>query len=262
MKKIFLVLLFISLLFCGCSKKEQTYKDDLTKITERGNLIVGVRDDTAPFGFRDKNGNLIGLDIDIAKTIAKNILGDENKINLVPVTASNRIGKLNSGEVDILVATMSITDNRLQILDFSNPYYIAGQAILTKSSSKATRLKDFKGKKLIIVFGSTSEENLRTNVPDIEVLGFKTYNEAYNALKAGKADGIVSDDTILMGYTLNDKSVKLLPKRYSQEPYAVAFRKEKESQRLIEKVDYIIDSMQNTGKLRKLQEKWGINKGS
>ena len=260
MKKIFLALLVLCLFFCGCIKKEKTvYKDDLAKISEKGQIVIGVRDDTAPFGFKDKNGNLAGLDIDIAKYIAKNILGDENKIKFVPVTASNRIGKINSGEVDILIATMSITENRQQILDFSIPYYMAGQAILTKSSNKATGLRDFKGKKLIIVFGSTSEENLRTNVPDIEVIGFKTYNEAYNALKSGKADGIVADDTILMKYAINDKSVKLLPKRYSQEPYAVAFRKEKESARLQEKVNYIIDNLQSSGKLSKMREKWGIN---
>lgn len=257
MKKLFLALLILCLFICGCSKKEKP-KDDLTKITERNELIVGVRDDTMPFGFRDKNGNLVGLDIDLAKIIAKNIVGNENKIKFVPVTASNRIEKLSSGEVDILIATMSITDQRQQILYFSSPYYIAGQAILTKKSNNAIGLRDFKGKKLIVVFGSTSERNLKTNVPEVEVIGFKTYTEAYNALKSGKADGIVSDDTILIGYALNDTTLKILPKRYSQEPYAIAFRKEKESERLLERVNYIIDNMESTGKLRKLQEKWGI----
>ncbi len=259
MKKLFLALLFISLLLCGCGKKEQPKpQDDLSKIIERGKIIVGVRDDTMPFGYRDKNGNLTGFDIELSKIIAKNILGDENKVNFVPVTASNRISKLLSGEVDILVATMTITEQREQILNFSIPYYIAGQTILTKSSSKATGLMDFENKKLIVVFGSTSERNLRTNVPNVEVLGFKTYKEAYNALKAGKADGIVADDTILLSYALSDKSVKLLPKRFSQEPYAVAFRKEAESSELINRVDYIIDSLQSSGQINKLLEKWGI----
>ena len=103
---------------------------------------------------------------------------------------------------------------------------------------------------------------MRINVPDIELLGFKTYNEAFNALKAGKAEGIISDDTILIGYALKDKSVRLLSKRFSQEPYAVAFRKEKESARLKEKVDYILDNLQSTGQLTKLQEKWGIKNNS
>lgn len=257
MKKIILSFLFLCLICSACGKKESKI-DTLGQIAKRDKLIIGVRDDTAPFGFRDKNGNLIGYDIDLANIIAKGILKDEKKVEFVPVTASNRIMKLNSGEVDILIATMSITEQRQQILDFSMPYHIAGQAILTNRASKATSLKDFEGKKLIIVFGSTSENNLRTNVPEVEILGFKTYKDAFNALKAGKAQGIVADDTILYNLALNDGSVKILPKRYSQEPYAVAFRKEKESVRLIREVDYIIDNLQSTGRLSKMREKWNI----
>ena len=258
MKKIFLLLLVLCLFFCGCGKKNTEPANDLETIMKRGHIIVGVRDDTAPFGFKDEKGNYTGFDIDLAKTIAQAIFGDENKISFVPVTASNRISILNSGEVDILVATMSITDQRRQFLNFSRPYYTAGQAILTKSTSKATNLKDFRGKKLIIVFGSTGEEDLRANAPDIEILGFKTYKEAYNALKAGKADGIMADDTILMGFAYNDKSVKILPKRYSQEPYAVVFRKEPESETLLNKIDYIVETLQTTGRMNKLKEKWGL----
>lgn len=258
MKKILLVILLLFLFVCGCGKKTQP-EDDLTKITKRGNIIVGIRDDTAPFGFLDEKGNLKGFDIQLAKIIAKNILGDENKIKFVPVTASNRIGKLISEDVDIIIATMSITEQREAILDFSNPYYIAGQAILTNSSSKASSLTDFKNKKLIVIFGSTSERNIRRNMPEIKIMGYKTYKEAYKALKEGKADGIVGDDAILLNLAYNDKSVKLLPKRYSQEPYAIAFRKDVNSQRLLEKVNLIIDDLQDSGELEKMQSFWKIN---
>lgn len=257
MKKLVLALLFLCLICCGCGKKAPT-KDDLNTVIQRDKLIVGIRNDAPPFGFKDKNGFTIGYDADLAKLIAKGILGDEKKVEFVPVTASNRIMKLNSGEVDCLVATMSITPQRQQFLNFSSPYYMAGQAILVKRVSKATSLHDFSGKKLIIVFGSTSEKNLRSNVPEVSVIGYKTYQEAYNALKSGKADGIVADDTILLGFSTNDKSVKLLPKRYSKEPYAVVFRKDDSSLNLNTKVNYIIDNLQSSGKLNRLQEKWKI----
>lgn len=260
MKNIVILVLLICVLLCGCGKKK-TVEDDLSKIEKRGKIIVGVREDAPPFGFRNKEGQLVGYDIDLSKSIAKALLGNENAIELVPVTASNRILKLTSGEVDILTATMSITNQREQILDFSYPYYIAGQAILVRSSSKATGLRDFRGKKLIIVFGSTSERNLRTNVPEVDIIGFKTYNDAYKALKAGKAEGIVADDTVLMGYAINDKSVRLLKKRYSKEPYAVTFRKGDENKRLLNKVNYVIDDLQNSKKLNKMQEKWQISNG-
>lgn len=257
MKKIVLALLLLCLICCGCGKKAPA-KDDLNAIIQRDKLIVGIRNDAPPFGFKDKDGFTIGYDADLAKLVAKAILGDEKKVEFVPVTASNRILKLNSGEVDCLIATMSITAQRQQILNFSSPYYMAGQAILVKNSSKASSLRDFSGKKLIIVFGSTSERNLRSNVPEVTIIGYKTYQEAYNALKAGKADGIVADDTILLGFSTNDKSVKILPKRYSKEPYAVVFRKDEASSNFNSKVDYIIENLQSSGKLNRLQEKWKI----
>lgn len=257
MKKIVLALLFLCLICCSCGKKS-VISDDLTTITQRDRLIVGIRNDAPPFGFKDKNGFTVGYDADLARLIAKGILGDEKKVEFVPVTASNRIMKLNSGEVDCLIATMSITTQRQQFLNFSTPYYMAGQAILVRSSSKATSLRDFTGKKLIIVFGSTSEKNLRSNVPEVTVIGYKTYNDAYNALKNGKADGIVADDTVLLGFSTNDKSVKLLPKRYSKEPYAVVFRKDDASINFTNKVNYIVENLQSTGRLNRLQEKWKI----
>lgn len=257
MKKIVLALLFLCLICCSCGKKS-VINDDLTTITQRDRLIVGIRNDAPPFGFKDKNGFTVGYDADLARLIAKGILGDEKKVEFVPVTASNRIMKLNSGEVDCLIATMSITTQRQQFLNFSTPYYMAGQAIMVRSSSKATSLRDFTGKKLIIVFGSTSEKNLRSNVPEVTVIGYKTYNDAYNALKNGKADGIVADDTVLLGFSTNDKSVKLLPKRYSKEPYAVVFRKDDASINFTNKVNYIVENLQSTGRLNRLQEKWKI----
>lgn len=256
-KKIILLLICFCFIFSGCGKKASE-NDDFANVIKRDKLIVGVRDDAPPFGFKDEKGNLVGYDIDLAKIIAKDILGNENKIEFVPVTASNRIMKLSAGEVDFLIATMSITNQRQQILDFSVPYFVAGQAILVNSSSKATSLSDFEGKKLIIVFGSTSERNLRTNVPEVTVIGYKNYNDAYRALKQNKADGIVADDTILLSYVLKDKSVKLLPKRYSKEPYAVVFRKEKESERLLIRVNHIIGRLENKKVLNRLQEKWHI----
>ena len=257
MKKIILAFLFLCLLCSGCSKKERQY-DDLDRIYKDGKLVVGVRADAFPFGYKDEKGNLQGFDVDLAKIIAANLLGSDSKVEFVPVTASNRIMKLCAGEVDMLIAAMSVTNQRRQILDFSTPYYIAGQAIMVNSDSKATSLKDFENKKLIIVFGSTSERNLRSNVPNINVIGFKNYNDAYNALKAHKADGIIADDSILLNYAIKDKSVKILKKRYSKEPYAVVFRKDENSKRLLTQVDYILSSLRNSRKLDRMYEKWQI----
>lgn len=258
MKNLILLVLFICLFFCGCSKKV-TVEDDYSLIVKRDKLIVGVREDAPPFGFKDINGNFQGYDIDLSKYIAEAILGSKDKVEFVPVTASNRIMKLSSGEVDILISAMSITKQRLQILDFSVPYHIAGQAILVKKNSGLKYLSDFKGKKMIIIFGSTGEKNLQSNIPEINVVGYKDYKNGLNALKSGYAEGMLADDTVLYGLAGKDNSVRILPKRYSKEPYAVAFRKEETSKRLQEKVNYVIENLQRTGKLNRLKNKWKIN---
>ena len=258
-KKILSALLFITIVCCGCGKKEPVLQDDLSKIKERGQLIVGVKVDTPPFGYLDKDGKNIGFDIDLAKMLTQKILDDENKIIFVPVNPANRIMKLSSDEVDIIIATMSITPNRQLIVNFSAPYHTAGQAILVKSTSKITSIAELSDKKIIIVFGSTVEKNLRSNYPNAQIIGYKTYPEAVDALKSGVADAMIADDTILMGFSMGDKSLKLLPKRYSKEPYAIAFRKTDESKSLMDAIDYELKKAYQSGEMKKLKEKWHIN---
>ncbi len=144
------------------------------------------------------------------------------------------------------------------IIDFSNPYHIAGQAVLVKKGSPVKSIRDLSGKTAIIIFGSTSEQSLRTAIPNLKVIGYKTYTEALNALKDGKGDAIVSDDTILLGMQLKDDSVTLLPKRYTKEPYAVAFRKGIESRDLIRAVNNVIDIETRNGQLKKIKLTFGI----
>lgn len=128
LKKTILCLMMLSVfVLTGCSRHNETSEDNdtLTQIKKRGELIVGVKYDSKPFGFI-KDGKLQGYDIDIAHLMAKRILGNEKLIKFVEVDAQNRISKLNSGEVDMVIATMSINPKRAEVVDFSLPYYYAG----------------------------------------------------------------------------------------------------------------------------------------
>ena len=241
----------------GC-KQAIGGKNQYSDIKKRGKIIVGVRSDTRPFGYRDINGNLQGFDIDLARAIAKHIFADSNAIEFVPVTAANRIQMLNSGKVDILIATMSITNQRSLVVDFSDPYYIAGQAVLVKNRTNINSIRQLDRKKVIIVYGSTGEASIRMNAPQAIVRGYKNYESAYAALKRGEADAMIADDTILYNLALDDRSVKILDKRFSKEPYAVAFRKGDESLQLKDSVNFEIDLLEHSGKLRDMKRKWGI----
>lgn len=256
LKKFFCTLLLCCLILTGCSSVKP--QDDYQTVKKRGKIIVGVRSDTRPFGYRNIDGKLQGFDIDLARAIAKHLFANMNAVEFVPVTASNRISMLNSGKVDMLIATMSITDQRRLVVDFSVPYYMAGQAILVRNNTDIASIRQLSGKRVIIVYGSTGEMSVRMNAPEAIIRGYKNYNLAYNALKSGEADAMIADDTILYNLALDDPSVKILDKRFSKEPYAVVFRKGEESAKLKESVDFTINLMQHSGKLRNLQMKWGI----
>lgn len=258
-KKLLTVLLLVLFICCGCGKKkEEITANDLNEIVKRDVITVGVRTDAYPFGYLDKKGRNRGYDVAIARTIARGLLGSDKKVKFVRVTASDRMMKLYSGDIDMVIATMSVTPKRRELLDFSDPYYIAGQALLVRKGSRIHSLQDLHKKKAIIVFGSTSETSLRTAMPTLGIIGYKTYAEAYNALKQGKAGAIVADDTILMGMALKDPTVVLLPKRYTREPYAVAFRKGPESKDLVRAVNFIIETETKNGNLKKLKERYKI----
>ena len=90
------------------------------------------------------------------------------------------------------------------------------------------------------------------------MFGYKTYADAYEGLKSGVIDAITADDTILRNYMINDKSVRILPKRYSKEPYAIGIRKGKENKVLLDKVNEMLKSIITSGSINKLYAKWGL----
>lgn len=249
----FFVLLSFVLTCSGCTTKKEG--DTFDKIVKRGYVIVGVKYDAKPFGY-EENGVLKGFDIDMAHSIAKELLGNANAVEFKRVTAANRILAINSNQVDMVIATMSVTPQRKQIVDFSRPYFYSGLSILVPKKSKITTIRDLNGKKVVIVYGSTAERDLMMFAPETIIQGYKTYTSGFEALKEGRAAAMTSDDTILLGFAMQNKNFKLLPRRYSKEPYAVAVKKGYESQRLLNKINFAILDMNSTGELRNLKYRW------
>ncbi len=250
-----LILCIFSFATMACLREKKP-ESLMEKIIKNDKLVVGVKIDAKPFGFEDKEGTLQGFDVELARKIAENLLGDSSKIEFVPVTSSNRIITLTSGKVDMVIATMSITSQREQIVDFSDPYFIAGQALMIPKNSSIQGVTDLADKKVIVILGTTGERNIKRFVPKAILRGFKTNREAYNALKTGIGDALTTDDTILAGFLMDDDSMKILSKRYTQEPYAVAFRKDEESQSLKHNVNHILEHLKDSGEINRLKNKW------
>ncbi|KZE51705.1 amino acid ABC transporter substrate-binding protein [Brevibacillus parabrevis] len=228
----------------------------LAKIKERDKFVVGVKYDLNLFGLKDPaSGNVEGFDIDIAKAIAKKVLGDENKIELKEVTSKTRIPMLKNGEIDAIIATMTITEDRKKEVDFSDVYFLAGQSLLVKKDSSINGLKDLqKGMKVLTAKGSTSAKNIRASAPDVEVLEFENYAEAFTALKAGQGDALTTDNALLYGMAKQDPNYRVTEETFTEEPYGIAINKG--DAEFVKAVNDLLKEMKENGEYDKIYEKW------
>ena len=256
MKKL-ICLLILSLIFLtGCKKEEE--KNALELIKEKDVLVVGINDDSKPFGFISKStGEYEGFDVDVARYIAKDILGSERKVKFVPLDTSKRIEAITSGEVDMAIATMTVTPQRQYLIDFSIPYFVAGQTVVVKNDSDIYSFGDLRRKTIIISLGSTSEKNIRRILPTAKMIGFKKFQEACEAFLEGQGDALSDDDVILAGFVMDHPEYRILKTRISHEPYAVGIKKY-DDQKLKKELDVIILRMKKDGTLKELKQKWHL----
>lgn len=232
---------------------------DVQKIINDGILKVGVKVDVPKFGYKDPATNEVdGLEVDIARAIAKEILGDESKIETQAVTAKTRGPLLDNGEIDAVIATFTITDERKQSYNFSDPYFTDGVGLLVKKDVGYTTLKDLDGKTIGVAQSSTSKDALQEEADKLGVTlkfsEFSSYPEIKAALDSGRVDCFSVDAAILSGY-IDDSNV-ILGDRYNPQEYGVAIKKSNEG--LAEVVNKVINDMKDSGELDKLIEKWGI----
>lgn len=233
----------------------------INDIKARGMLNVGVKADVLGFGFKNpKTNQFEGYEIDLARELAKRILGDPNKVNFTPVTAKTRVALLDSGEIDAVLATFTITEERRKIVDFSPPYFTDGIRLLVQKDSGIKGLKDLGGKTVGVAKGADTAKRLGDKGKDIGVTfdtaAFETYPEILAALQAGRVQAFSTDGSILKYYEQLDPKTVILPPRYSDEDYGVATKKGNDDLRDL--VAAMITDMQKVGALRKLQQKWGI----
>jgi aspartate/glutamate/glutamine transport system substrate-binding protein len=256
-----IVIALILAIMTGCNNANEVNgdveaKSTIEKIKKRGKLVVGVKYDTNLFGYKDpSSGKVEGFDVDIAKALAKKILGDENKVELKEVTSKTRIQMLKNGDIDAIIATMTITEERKKQVEFSDVYFAAGQSLLVKKGSSIKSVEDIKkGTKVLAVKGATSVANIKEKAPEAEVLEFENYAEAFIALKSGKGDALTTDNAILYGMAAQDPNYEVVGGTFTDEPYGIAVKKGDK-----EFVNYINDflkEIKDSGEYDKIKEKW------
>ena len=267
-KSWFMLMLVAALTFvlaaCGSDDGEdsssgsegESSKSALETIKANDKIVWGVKNDTKLFGLKNPStGEVEGFDIDIAKEITAIILGDASKVEFKEVTSKTRIPLLNNGEIDAIVATMTISEERKKEVDFSDVYFEAGQSLLVKKGSPIKSIEDLDAStKVIAVKGSTSAQNIREKAPDAQVLEFENYAEAFTALKAGQGDTLTTDDSILYGMASEDSNYELVGGQFTEEPYGIAMKKGSDD--LVEAVNDALAELKENGKYDEIYKKW------
>jgi putative glutamine transport system substrate-binding protein len=228
----------------------------LEEIKKRGKLVAGVKFDTKLFGLKDPVTNKVeGFDIDIAKALAKKIFGDESKLELKEVTSQTRIPMLNNGDIDMIIATMTINEERKQQVDFTDVYFKAGQSLLVKKGSPIKSVADVKkGTKVLGAKGSTSVKNIKEKAPECEILEFANYQDAFTALKAGQGDVLTTDNAILYGMMKQDPNYVVVGDNFTDEPYGIAIKKGETE--FVNYVNAFLKEINANGSYDKTYEQW------
>lgn len=192
--------LALALLFAAAALADSRVRT-LQDIKDSGTLVIGVFSDKKPFGYVDENGDYQGYDVYFARRLAQD-LGVELK--LVSVDAPNRVEYLTSAKVDIILANFTVTPARAEVVDFALPYMKVALGVVSPDSALITTAEQLAGKTLIVSKGTTAETYFAENHPEVRLLKFDTYTEAFNALLDGRGDALSTDNTEVLAWALEN----------------------------------------------------------
>lgn len=227
----------------------------LRKVQDRGKLVVGVKYDAPTFGYLNpRNNQLEGFDVELAKAIAREVLGSETKVEFREAKSADRIPFLTAGQVDLVLSTMTANEDRAQQIDFTDAYYVAGQTILVKKDSPITGLRDLGGKTVCSVTGSTSEKTIREKAPQAQIVLFATYSECVQQVDTGRAEAVTTDDIILLGFVKDSPDrYKVVGGQFTIEPYAGGVAKN--SPELLKAINDAVKKVKSGGEWKKIYER-------
>lgn len=254
-RSFFLFVLLLGIL-SGCKSQNVTSQDTLQKVESAEKIKWGVKYDTKLFGLMNiEKRQVEGFDIDIAKELTKRILGEDSVAEFVEVTSKTRIPLLKNGNIDAIIATMTISEERKKQVDFSNVYFAAGQSLLVNKKSSINGVTDLNEKTTVLaVKGSTSAENIRKYAPKANVLELENYAEAFTALQSNQGDAMTTDNSILLGMAADNSDYRLAGEKFTDEPYGIAINKKQSNFK--KALDQGIKDMKQDGTYQKIYKKW------
>ncbi|MEU8813917.1 glutamate ABC transporter substrate-binding protein [Actinoplanes sp. NPDC048796] len=195
---------------------------------ESGKLVIGVKADQPGLGLQT-GSTYSGFDVEIGKIIAKGLGLADSGIEWKTTVSANREPYIQQGQVDLVVATYTINDERKKVVNFAGPYFVAGQDLLVPTNSTITGPESLAGKKVCSVSGSTPAKRIQSDYKDAKLQQFDSYSKCVTALAGGQVDAVTTDDIILAGYAAQEQyagKFKVVGKPFSEEPYGIGLKKD------------------------------------
>ena len=231
---------------------------ELADIRQRGHLVVAVKDNLYPLGYRNPTTQALeGFEVDLARQLAQALLGTPDRLVLKPVLNVDRLSAVASGEVDLAIANITVTPERLRQVSFSLPYYRSGSGILTRSP-RLNHLQLLYRQAIAVLQPSVTLPSLRSRLPEAKLVGVTSYQAAQELLAADTVAAIVGDQVVLAGWAETQSGYYFYPTGLRHHPLAIALPKGVQYEPLQSSVDSHLKHLQQTGQLQQLQQRWGL----
>lgn len=227
------------------------------EIQERGKLIVAVKDNIRPLGFRDQAGKLQGLEIEIAQRLAQELLGKAEAVQLQPVKNTDRLNWVIENKVDLAIARVSQNESRLRIVDLSRPYYLDGTSLITKEPS-VQKVSDLATKAIAVLKSSNTIAIIKYASPTSKLVGVNSYEAARQLLENGSVSAFAADASVLTGWLQEYPQYRLLPAKLSSEALCIVMPKGLQYTELQDRVNHAIATWQASGWLAQRVAAWGL----
>lgn len=243
---IILAILTVFAILTGCSSSADTKDNE---------IIIGIDDKFAPMGFRDKDNNLVGFDIDYAKAAVEK-MGKEVKFQ--PIDWKTKESELSSGRIDLIWNGYTITDKRKEMVLFTKPYLANAQVIATKADSDISALADLDGKVIGLQGLSSASDALNANPIKDSIKSVSEYADnvlALSDLKAGRVDAVIIDEVVIDYYMAQEEGTfKVLDESLAPEEYGVGVKKGNDE--LLKELQKALDELSADGTAAEISEKW------
>lgn len=237
---------------CSSTESSGGGNGDEVNLVSSGKLTTCTHLPYEPFQFK-KGKDVVGFDVDLVDLVAEE-LDVEQEIVDTPFEGIQSGEDLNARKCDLAAAGMTINDVREENLDFSDPYFEATQALITKKGAGHESFTDLKGKRLGVQQSTTGEEYAKKEAKDVELVQYEDLALLLTDVKTGKVDAGINDNGVLLDYVKKNKDTEVTAEFDTGEEYGIGVQTGNDALR--EKVNEVIEAAQDDGRYDKLYEKW------